>query len=261
MREELKELHDFLEEYRNYLVDSFEEIRTKTKIDSEKLEAYSVIGALLSRQVTLSMEMAGAPAILNGHSAPLFLRSMVDVYITASWILLDLEDRAKKYVLHALGEEKLLIEQYKQEIEIKGDYPDKENIEKVIEIKSNWVNSQLADWAVEVNLGHWAQLDTRKMALEADCEGLYKFAYKPFSGAVHNTWSHISNYNSRKCENPLHQYHLIPALFDTPVDLDFLFRSCKYVHMLYEAYIKKFQIEMELPMPIDWWDSFFQNRE
>lgn len=259
MSDEENSLYVFIEEYRNYLITSFEDIWSKIKVEPDKLEAYSVIGALLSRQVTLSLEMANSPNILNGHSAPLFLRAITDVHITASWILLDLEERAKKYIIHGLGEEKLLLEYYKKELEDKPDDPHKEEIQKMIDIKSIWINSQRGEWAVEVNFGHWAQLDTRKMAQEADCEGMYKFSYKPFSQAAHNMWSHTSIYNSIQCKNPLHQYHLVPALLETPLDVDFLYRSCKYVHRLYENYNKRFNVVMDLPMPLDWWDSYFEN--
>lgn len=249
----------FLESYELYLRASFKKIWSAIEIEHDKLEAYSVIGGLLSRQVTLSIEMARSPISLNGHSGPLFLRAMTDLHITLSWIILDIEDRSKKYILHGLGEEKLLIEHYKKELADYPDHPDKDQIEQLIDLKSTWINSQRRDFSVEVNLGHWAQLDYRKMSQEADCESLYKFAYKPFSHAAHNMWPHISVYNSKACESPLHRYHLIPELFEAPIDLDFLFRSCKYVHMAYELFTNKFNINLELPMPLDWWWNFFES--
>jgi Family of unknown function (DUF5677) len=116
-------LRDFIESYENYLRDSFEEIWNAVRIEYDKLDAYSVIGGLLSRQVTLSIQMARSPSIWNGHSASLFLRAMTDLHIALAWIMLDLEERSKQYILHGLGEEKLLVEQYKKEIEENPDYP------------------------------------------------------------------------------------------------------------------------------------------
>lgn len=107
----------FIQEYENYLISSFNELWGAIEIESNKLEAYSVIGGLLSRQVTLSMQMARSPNVLNGHVAPLFLRAMTDLHITLAWIMLDLEERSKKYILYGLGEEKLLVEHYKKGIE------------------------------------------------------------------------------------------------------------------------------------------------
>lgn len=252
---------ELIDSYESYLNESFKELWGKVNIEYDKLEAYSVIGGLLSRQVTLSIQMARSPNILNGHSGPLFLRAMTDLHIALSWIMLDLVERSKKYILHGLGEEKLLMEHYKKEIEDHSDSPKKEQIEKLIDIKSTWINSQRREFFVEVNLGHWAQLDYRKMAQEADCEGLYKFAYKPFSHAAHNMWPHVSMFNCKDCESPLHRYHLIPELFEAPLDIDFLFRSCKYIHMAYELFVDKFNLELETPMPMEWWWDYFEEEE
>ena len=254
-------IEDLIDSYESYLISSFNELWSSVKIEYDKLEAYSVIGGLLSRQVTLSMQMASSPAILNGHSAPLFLRAMTDLHITLSWIMLDLVERAKKYILHGLGEEKLLVEHFKKEIEDQPENSLSDEIREVIDLKSTWINSQRRDFFVEVNLGNWAQLDYRRMSQETDCESLYKFAYKPFSQAAHNMWPHVSIYNCKDCESPLHRHHLIPELLEAPLDIDFLFRSCKYVHMAYELFIEKFNLEIESPMPLEWWHEYFKNQE
>lgn len=259
MSDGIDELRLLVNGFEDYLNRSFNDLWIKVPTDPTSLEAYSVIGALLSRQVTLAIQLARSPATWNGHSAPLFLRAQVDLHITISWILCDLAERAKKYVLNGLGEEKLIIEQFKSEIKENPDTPNREMMEKMISVKSDWVNSQRNEWMVEVNLGHWAQLNTRSMATEADCEKLYKFAYKPFSQAAHSMWPHVSVYNSKHCKNPLHRYHLIPELFDAPMDVDYLYRSCKYVHRTYESFVEKFGLVLEEPMPLDWWNAYFSS--
>lgn len=252
-------LRGFIESYENYLRDSFEEIWNAVHIEYDKLDAYSVIGGLLSRQVTLSIQMARSPSIWNGHSASLFLRAMTDLYIALAWIMLDLEERSKQYILHGLGEEKLLVEHYKKEIEDNPDYPNSDILKQLVEEKTNWIEAQRRTFFVEVNLGNWAHLDYRRMAQESDNESLYKFAYKPFSHAAHNMWPHVSRYNLKVCENPLHRYHLVPDLDEVSLDLDFLYRSCKYVHRAYEVFVEKFELEISAPMPLDWWDTWFSD--
>lgn len=257
---EENELLDFVQDYESYLVDSFHKIWSEIKIEHDKIEAYSVIGGLLSRQVTLSIEMARSPSILNGHSAPLFLRSMTDLHIALAWIMLDLEERSKKYIYHGLGEEKLLIELYKSKLAEDPGINGNEDIQKIIDIKTAWINSQRRDFMVEVNLGNWSQLDYRKMSIEADCEDLYKFAYKPFSHCAHNMWPHISLYNSRQCENPLHKYHLIPEFFEPHYDLDYLYRSCKYVEKAFMLFLDKFKLQIDIKLPLDWWHDYFSSK-
>lgn len=200
MADEFDELRLLVKDCEEYLTRSFDNLWSKVPIDPLKLQAYSVIGALLSRQVTLAIQLARSPASWNGHSAPLYLRAQTDLHITLSWILGDLVDRAEKYVLHGLGEEKLIVEQYKKEIQDNPDLPNREIMEQIISVKSDWIASQRNEDMVQVNLGHWAQLDTRSMALEANCESLYKFAYKPFSQAAHSMWPHVSIYNSKYCK-------------------------------------------------------------
>jgi hypothetical protein len=65
-------------------------------------EVFDVLTALLARQATLAIEMASAPQLWNGHSAPLFLRAMTDVHITLAWILLDAKTRARQYIDYGL---------------------------------------------------------------------------------------------------------------------------------------------------------------
>jgi hypothetical protein len=248
-------IEKFITEYESYLIDSFHELWEKVEVDPDNLGAYSVIGALLSRQVTLSIELARSPSSWNGHSAPLFLRAMTDLYITLSWILLDLEERSKLYVAHGLGEEKLLVELYKLGIEEADDEQTKEQMQQIADIKSSWINSQKMDWAVEVNLGSWSPLDYRKMSQEAGCEDLYKFAYKPFSQNSHNMWPHVSVYNSQRCKNPLHRYHLTPALLEPEFEPDYIYRSCKYVNKTYQLFVDTFGVSLK-QMPFDWWYKF-----
>lgn len=257
MSEQQNELRVLVESYEDYLASSFRALWERVPVDPANLEAYSVIGGLLSRQVTLSIELARSPAAWNGHSAPLFLRAQTDLHITLAWILGDLVGRSRQYVLHGLGEEKLIIEQYRREIADSPDGEVRSQMEQIVEAKSAWLSSQRHEWMVEVNLGHWAHLDARTMAIEAECEGLYKFAYKPFSQAAHSMWPHVSIYNCRQCENPLHRYHLIPELIEAGIDPDYLYRSCKYVDRSFEAIARKFEVALPEPRPLQWWDDYF----
>lgn len=257
MSEPNHHIYKVVKDYESYLKTSFQELWSKVPIEPGCLEAFSVIGGLLSRQVTLSIQLARSPGTWNGHSAPLFLRAQTDLHITLAWILGDLQERAKKYVLHGLGEEKLIVEHYKKEFEDTPDGDLRAQIEELIEAKTQWIRSQRHDWFIEVNLGHWANLDTWKMANEASCESLYKFAYKPFSQAAHSMWPHISTYNSKQCSSPLHKFHLVPDLVEVPLDPDYLYRSCKYVDRTYEVLLNNFGLSLSQPMPLAWWETYF----
>lgn len=246
---------NFLNDLEEYLVEGATHILQNIPDDPKKIENKSVIGSLLSRQTTLCIQMARAPNILNAHSAPLFLRAMVDLEITLSWILLDVDERVKKYVLYGLGEEKLIIEHYKKEAEDANDQEYKSEILSAIENKENWVRSQKPEYLLEINLGNWAQLDYRKMAQEAGKENLYKFPYKVFSQSAHNMWNYLAFYNSKKCNNPLHRYHTVPALLEAPFDIDYLYRAFKYVDHVWSAIIDKYDIYTPFVFPIDYFEE------
>lgn len=253
-------IDNLVNDYLEYMIESFEKVWSQVKVEPDRLEAYSAIGGLLSRQVTLSMELAKAPSTWNGHSAPLFLRSMTDLYITLAWMLKDIDERPKKYILHGLGETKLLIEHYKLLLETEEDEDDKDSMQSMIDFRKAWINSQRRDFFVEVDVGSWSNLNCRKMAQEAECEDLYNFAYTPFSQVSHNMWPHVSIYNSVPCKNPLHKNHLVPALVDVPLDVDYLYRSCKYVNKTYRLFETHFDVLLEIN-PLDWWRNYWEKSE
>lgn len=243
--------------YEKYLLTSFDSLWGLVKVEPNKLEAYSVLGGLLSRQVTLSVELARSPGTWNGHSAPLFLRAMTDLYIALAWIAGDLENRANQYIKHGLGEEKLLMEIYKQKRDQLPAGEQREQMATIVKIKEHWINSQRREFFVEVNLGNWSPLNYRDMALEAGCEELYNFAYKPFSQVAHNMWPHVSVYNSAICPNPLHRHHLIPEMRDVALDPDYLYRSVKYVDKAYRLIVDKLNLPFTSEFPRDWWTTYF----
>jgi hypothetical protein len=172
---------------------------------------------------------------------------MTDAHITLAWILHDPPERAKKYILYGLGQEKLQIEHLKADVD-----QDDEQIQQMIKMKESWLNSQRRDFMTEVNVGNWSGLNTRQMAIESDCEGLYKFAYTPFSGVAHNMWQHVSLYNLKPCVNPIHKYHKVPTILKAPLDPDYVYRSSKYVTRTYESIDEKFGLRIKTKMPLDY---------
>ena len=82
-----EQLHDFIVGYRKIVINGFDDRWSKVKQEIYSKHISQTIGALMSRQATLSIEMASAPTTWNGHVAPLFLRCMVDAYITFARIL------------------------------------------------------------------------------------------------------------------------------------------------------------------------------
>lgn len=247
-------LYAFMQRYCDVVIDGLHKRWDKFDIEIYGTETYEVIGALLARQATLTTQLALAPPIWNGHIAPLILRTMVDAHITLAWILKSPEERANKYILYGLGQEKLFIEHLKREQQHEED----EQLKQIIEGKEAWLNSQRRDFLTEVNVGSWSGINTRDMAKEADSESFYKFAYMPFSGPTHNMWPHVSAYNLVKCRNPLHKYHNVPAIIQVPSDPVYVFMSVEYIHRSYKLFDETYNISVETPMPYDWYTEEFE---
>ena len=93
-------------------------------LDLSKQEMFEVLGGLMARQVTLATQLAMSPNIWNEHIAPIILRSMVDNFINFAWIFEDPLERARKYILYGLGQEKLQLEHLKSQIISEGENPE-----------------------------------------------------------------------------------------------------------------------------------------
>lgn len=249
--ERLSPLKDFLAKYSANVVEGFEARWESYTPEIYQNEISEVIWGLVARQATLAVEMAHNPGIWNPHIAPIILRSMADVHITLAWIVDDPSGRSKEYIRYGVGQEKLCLEYLQNEAD---QIPEGEldgPLEKMIEMRKTWLNTQLQEWAIEVNVGSWSGKSAREMAHEADCESLYKFAYVPWSGAVHSMWQHVGRFNVVPCKTPLHKYHRIPAMINFSPNPDFLYRSAKYVSRSYVLLSEKMGIEVDVRVPVE----------
>lgn len=237
-----KKLHKIIQKYTSSVRKELKTRWDMWQLDISQVEKHEVVGALLARQVTLATQLANNPLIWNGHIAPLVLRAMVDNHINLAWILhTDTLNRSKKFIEHGLGQQKLVVEHHKEEMKKRG-VKDIEN-EPLIKAHENWINSQRYTFLTTVSVGQWAEMDTRKMAEEADCIDFYRFAYTPFSANVHSMWNHVSRYNLVECTNQLHRLHKIPIDPDMPMDMDYLYRAAKYVEKAFLLFDNKLGVK------------------
>lgn len=213
------------------------------EFDPVRAEMHEVVGSLMARQVTLTNNLALNPGVWNGHVAPLLLRAMIDVYITFAWICDEPVERAQKFISYGLGQEKLHLEHFKNDI--RNEVDDVEG-HPAVEARRSWIDSQRYTFLTEVDVGSWSGKSTRAMADEAGCMNIYRHAYQPFSSATHSMWNHVGKYNLRPCENALHGYHLVPVDAALEADVDFLYRSAKYVNKTFDRFDKMTNTEVRV---------------
>lgn len=217
--------------------DEFECRLKKWPTDLKRNEVHEVIGALLARQVTLAVQLGSSLPNWNGHVAPLFLRAMADVYINIAWVLYDPDHRAKKFILYGLGQAKLELEHRRADLATRKA---KSGEIEYIQVQEDWINRQRATFLTDVNVGSWSGISTRTMADEAGCIDFYNYVYTPFSSCTHSTWYHVARYNLSSCNNPLHRYHSIPAILDTPLDPHYLHLSARYLQKTFAKFDEVF---------------------
>lgn len=220
-------LFDFLESYYRCLEEEFYDRWDNWDKTKYSEEVYEVIGGLISRQISLVVQLLKAPQIWCGNIAPIILRSMCDVHIRFVWVTKQPEERAIRYIRYGLGREKLHIEHMEKYIR---EHEDCTELEEILNKMGEWLTPQRFRFLTEVDLGNMSGMSTRKMAEEVGCLDLYNYAFSPFSSAVHSEWNHIGKHNLIICPNPLHGLHRVPITHDESPSIDYLYRSVKYVN-------------------------------
>jgi len=230
-----------------FVIDLHAELQARWEawsLDLEKQEVHEVVGALLARQVTLARELAQAPSTWNYHIGPIVLRAMADAYISLAWVLADPVERARRFIHYGLGQQKLQLEHRKAELKDRTPRPGEQ---QMIEATERWIDAQRYSFLTEVDVGSWSGVSTREMAEQCGCLDFYNYVYQPFSACAHSMWHHIGKYNVKRCENPLHRYHLVPDDPEYMADLDLLYLAGKYVAKAFRLFDQKTGVVVSLP--------------
>ena len=236
----LEKIGEIVKGYQQRLYDEIETRIGPWSLDLTQCEVHEVVGGLLARQATLGIQLASSPGIWNGHVAPVILRTMADTLITVAWIVDDPVERARMFIHHGLGQEKLEIEHRRERLKKMGRDPEQD---LVVQHKKAWLDSQRHEAFTEINLGSWSRIPARKMAEQSGCLDLYRYAYTPFSAATHSTWQHVARYNLVHCESPLHRHHRIPWVYPDALDPDYLYRGAKYVEKTFRRFETAFGLD------------------
>ena len=214
-----------IEILRKYLV----ELILKVKVDLYDTERHEVVFGLLSRCNELYKALLGNPLMLSLDLSGIILRCLADTTITLSYLLSKDElSLFQKFVEYGEGKQKLLM------LHLQDNYPglygpageDEESLRE-----------QLGDFNAEllsIELGHWAGVDTRRMAQDCDLMDIYRLVYDPASSAVHGTWQNVVASNLERCANPLHRFHYLPRTRNAPLFIHPLIVATRIVNKAIE---------------------------
>ncbi len=205
-------------------------------------EIHEVLGGLLARQISITIELARNPSIWNSNVAPMILRSMIDNYINFCWILLSPLERSQKYIYFGLGQDKLQLEHFKSN----RDNFNKDEIDFLIKDLENWINSQQYEFLTVVNVGNWAEKSVRDMSIETDNLELYNNLYQTFSSVTHNMWNHVAKHNLILSDNPLHNNFRKPIVNLYQPNFFFMELAMKYTDLMFVKFDEKFDINIDI---------------
>jgi hypothetical protein len=235
--EVIKKLNILLEKYISNIENDLKDRWNLWEKDVSIPEQYEVIGAIMSRQITIASNFVNNSTIWNGHIAPLIMRSLIDNYINFAWILLNPVERSRQFIYYGLGQEKLSLEHYKSQFDPQN-IPSE--IKTLIEEKEQWISEQQYTFLTNVSFKSWSEKNVRQMAEEADCLDIYNFPYQQFSAVTHNMWNHLGRYNVLESNNPLHKFLKAPAIFAFTPDVHYVELTVKYVAKMFSKFDESF---------------------
>jgi len=226
-----------IDEYDTNIREELRNLWNNSPIDLTKKEVNEVICGIIARQVTISIQFMSSVSSWTNDIAPIIFRTMADNYINLKWILGAPLERSRLFILYGLGQEKLMVEHRRIQIEQEGGDP---ATDELIQFSESWINSQRYTFLTEINLGSWSTLSTRQMAEEANCIDFYNYVYQPFSSATHNTWNHIGKYNVNISDNILHKFLRVPFVPKTQPFVGFIETAARYTKKCFDDYYLAF---------------------
>jgi Family of unknown function (DUF5677) len=108
-----------------------------------------------------------------------------------------------------------------------------------LETLEQLANEDMWEEFVDIDLGHWAGADLRKMAEESGTKNIYDSHYGWTSGFAHGHWSAMRDATLAVCLNPLHRAHRIPIL-NKPVQGDTLLDAVELVEAMIADLLKSY---------------------
>lgn len=195
--------------------DYLELVALRARVDLYDPARDEILLGLFSRCVRLFVLMAGDPNLWARDTAGIMLRCLTDSAITFCYLAkVGTSREFQEFREYGEGQEKLLM------LHLQDSYSDQESLEGRT---AEAIGEELGSFApelIQIELGHWAKQDVRKLASRAGLERLYRLIYSPGSSDVHGSWLSLKHSNLRYCGEALHRFHRLPSYSEPPVYLN-----------------------------------------
>ncbi|RVJ89372.1 DUF5677 domain-containing protein [Sinorhizobium meliloti] len=208
----------------------FHHTATTTNVDPRHEGAFGLV--LYACHLASTSAVTPTNTLAEGR---IILRTILEAFITLHY-LTEKDDPTiwLQYRKYGQGQTKLAFLKNVREEEI-PEFIDLEELEEFAN-EDRWM--ELAD----IELGHWANLNLRKMSEAVGLKDLYDKYYDWSSGYVHAQWASARSTVFVNCFNPLHRFHripgvLAPAMPSTLVDISKLLnRMLDDLNRLYPSF-------------------------
>lgn len=168
----------------------------------------AVLLGLASRMFRLLYAFLERPSAWVPDVSPFHLRPLVDGRIVIGWLIhRDDPEMFASFREHGLGRLKLLREHIKADFGADID----DDAREYLDYLNARVNLERDEWFQPVNLGSFADVSPRDMAIEADLKREYDLAYAPMSSENHGEWPALRDYDTVLCSEPIHGNHRVGA--------------------------------------------------
>lgn len=180
--------------------------RFRRNIRAERVDARldSAFGLVLYALSVL--EEIGMHRIHTRIVGAVALRSLAEVCITFRYLAhTDSPTMWQSYRVYGAGQAKLAFLKTQQAY---GDLPN------FLDESTLHATANEDTWQeyVDIDVGHWASSNLRKLATDCGAKDLYDKYYDWSSGFIHGNWAAVRDTNFVSCHNPLHRLHRIPRV-------------------------------------------------
>ena len=190
-----------LSDSRDALIDHFFITSSTTKVDSRHESIFGIAIYMLD----VFLECVGLE-LASGISGRVTLRIMMESYVTLKYLFH--KEKAgdviwDSYRDYGVGQLSLISKKYEEQ-DLKSPLVNRKHIGYLAN-EDKWAEF------VPINIGHWDELDLRKICVKVGEKKLYDMFYSYSSGYVHGSWGAVRESAMQSCLNPLHRLHRIPS--------------------------------------------------
>jgi hypothetical protein len=176
--------------------------------DNKKMdEKYAVVMGITCYIYKIYREIS-EKKLQNDISGRILFRTMTESYINLKYIMLqeekipDVYDRFKAY---GIGKYKLVMAKLRE-----SKYSVSDDAQLHLKMMELLVNEDMDEAFVDTSFGYFDKTQINKKFILCDEQMLYEIYYEYGTNFTHGFWGAIRESSMLLCDNPTHNYHMIP---------------------------------------------------